>query len=84
MRSNPFVETRLDALRSFQRHANGVEPSAYKDLRVPLTAEMAGRRAISRFQVPLMYGEFRVAALNHKPVDGIRGHDPTNLALEFF
>ena len=48
-----------------------------------LATEMTRGRCIRRFQIPFKNGKLRVAALNHKPMNRIGGHDTADLALEF-
>ena len=78
-----FVEGGEAQLSALGRHANRVEPAAYEDLGMRLTAEVPGRWAIGSFDIPFQNRQPHIAALNDEPVDWIRGHDPADFALEF-
>src|SRR5215469_910305 len=66
-----------------RRYTNRIKPSADKYLCMSLATEMTRGRSIRRFQIPFKNGKLRVAALNHKPMNRIGGHDTADLALEF-
>jgi hypothetical protein len=70
------------ALHSFRRRANGIEPATDKHLGVPLSTEMPRAIPVRRLGTPLMNREFQVAAIDHKPVDGILRDDSADFALE--
>jgi hypothetical protein len=51
---------------------------------VSLSAVVPRPGGIGDFTAPLMDGEIRISASNHKPMDGIAIDDPTDFTSEFF
>jgi hypothetical protein len=48
-----------------------------------LAAEVTCFCGTGRFDIPAENRELRIAALNHKPVDGILGYDAADLTSKF-
>jgi hypothetical protein len=62
---------------------DGFKPSADVNLRMRLTAEMTGNRAVGGVQVPAKNGELLVSTFDHEPMSGMVTDDPANFALKF-
>lgn len=77
----------LDLSRSYEvrlrRRANRFEPSADVDLGVSFSTEVPRTGSVGGFGIPLKNSELGFAALNHKPMTGVIGHTPADLASEF-
>src|ERR1700739_4271608 len=65
-------------------HAHRVDPPANKHLGMGFAAEVPRCRAAGHFQIPFVHRQLQVSALDHEPMDRIRGNDPADFALEFF
>jgi hypothetical protein len=62
--------------------ADRVKPAADIHLGVGFAAEVPGPGRVGGLGIPAVHRKFGISTLNHKPVDGLIGHDSADFASE--